>query len=357
MELLNFLRNGGKPEELTAKYAIKVTSHKKFPNLLLFKYNQIDSPMGERIVQECRGIILDSTDNWKVVSFAYEKFFNHGEGHAAPIDMSTAKVMEKLDGSIMTVFYYANDWHVASSGMPDAAGQVNTLLGDTSFAQLFWATWKDLKYSMPVDKTRCYAFEMMTPYNKIICIYKKSNIVLHGVRDLNTLQELEPEPIAVKHGWECVKSYKMNSLTAVAEMAASLNPIDYEGYVVVDQNFNRVKVKNLSYVSLSHIKEGMSLRRMIEIVRTNESEEFLTYFPEFEKLYREVRKAFNELVQEIEATYEQHKNIVVQKDFALAINKKPYTGVLFALRKGDVTSAKQALRGMNIDRLGELLGL
>lgn len=357
LEIQKFLRAGNAPETLTEKYGIKIATHGRYPNLKLFKYSQIESPMGEPIVQEARGLILDAADNWKVICWSYRKFFNHGEGHAAKVDMSTAKVMDKLDGSLMQLYYYGGVWNVSSSGMPDAAGQVNTLLGETSFAELFWQTWKALGYKLPQDTSRCYAYEMMTQYNRIICVYGEPRIALHGVRDLDTLQELEPEPIAALHGWECVKSLRMNSLDDVIEMANRLDPMAEEGYVVVDANFNRIKLKNPQYVALSHIKEGMSLRRMVEIVRTNESEEFLAYFPEFEKLYREVREKYNALVVEIEAVYEEHKDIAVQKDFALAIKDKPYSGVLFGLRGKKCDNVRQALQETQPDKLAEMLGL
>lgn len=357
LEIQKFLRAGNAPEILTEKYGIKISVHGRFPNLKLFKYSQIESPMGEPIVQEARGLILDSTDNWNVVCWSYRKFFNHGEGHAAKIDMSTAKVMDKLDGSLMQLYYYGGVWNVSSSGMPDAAGQVNTLLGETSFAELFWQTWKQLGYQLPKDTSRCYAYEMMTQFNRIICVYAEPRIVLHGVRDLKTLQELEPEPVAKEHGWACVKSLRMNSLDDVVEMANTLNPMEEEGYVVVDAQFNRIKLKNPQYVALSHIKEGMSLRRMIEIVRTNENEEFLAYFPEFKGLYEEVREKYNALVAEIEEVYAAHKDIEVQKDFALAIKNKPYCGVLFSLRKGQATNARNALQDTQPDKLAILLGM
>jgi tRNA splicing ligase len=53
------------------------------------------------VVQECRGLILDESANWRIVAFPYTKFFNYGEEHAASIDWSTACVQEKLDGSLM----------------------------------------------------------------------------------------------------------------------------------------------------------------------------------------------------------------------------------------------------------------
>ena len=70
-----FLRTGGTPDALAELYAVKAVRHKAYPNLVLLKYSQIASDMSLPIVQECRGIILDESDDWRVVSRAYDKFF------------------------------------------------------------------------------------------------------------------------------------------------------------------------------------------------------------------------------------------------------------------------------------------
>jgi hypothetical protein len=38
------------------------------------------------MVQECRGLILDTKNNWSVVALPYTKFFNYADPHAAEID-------------------------------------------------------------------------------------------------------------------------------------------------------------------------------------------------------------------------------------------------------------------------------
>ncbi|MFA5071163.1 MAG: RNA ligase [Candidatus Pacearchaeota archaeon] len=357
LEIQKYLRNGGTPAELTEKYAIAVKPHGKYPNLLLFKYNQIDSPMGERIVQEARGIILDSTNNWAVVCYTMRKFFNHGEGHADKIDLSTAKAYEKLDGSLMQVFFYNGEWLVSSSGLPDASGEISGGFYAGTFADLFWDVWKQLGYSLPVNEKLCYGFEMVTQYNRVVCVYPKPRIALHSARDVETLEEQEPERIAKENKWDCVKSYPMQSLEEVAEMAKDLNAIDNgEGYVVRDLtkwngSFGRVKIKNPQYVALHHIKEGISAKKLVEIIRTNESTEFLTYFPEYRAEFERISQSFIALVKKIEAEYEKIKDISGQKDFALEAVKFPFSGVLFSLRKGLVKTVKQGLQEMNLDRL------
>ena len=121
------------------KFSFGITSnrHKKYDNLVLFKYDQVESPMSEPLVQDCRGIILD---NWEVVAMAFRKFFNFGESLAGKIDWSTASVLEKLDGSLCTLYAYDGSWQVSTTGQADAGGRVNKA-GIITFADYFWETF------------------------------------------------------------------------------------------------------------------------------------------------------------------------------------------------------------------------
>src|SRR5689334_17708074 len=97
--LQEFLRNGGTLDDLKVKYAIDATRHKRYPNLVLLKYDQLNSPFAEPIAREARGIILDEADDWRVVCMRFRKFANYGEGYAAPVNFKTAKATIKEDGS------------------------------------------------------------------------------------------------------------------------------------------------------------------------------------------------------------------------------------------------------------------
>ena len=346
--------------ELSEKYAVSVRRHGKYPNLAMLKYSQINSPMAEPIVQECRGLILDEADNWRVVSFPFTKFFNHGEGHAAPIDWASAAVYDKLDGSLMTLYWYDRQWHVASSGMPDAAGGVNTAA--MTFAELFWATWKSAGYQLPAAETgaiRCYMFELMTPHNRVVVPYNIPRLVLIGARSLEpgAMHEIAPETIAPGFGWEHVQSYPLNSFDACMAAVQAIDPMQGEGYVVRDGSFNRVKVKSPAYVAIAHLKEGMSGGRLLEIVRLNESSEFLSYFPEWTHAYGEVRAAFDALCAALEADYARLKDIPVQKEFAMEALKTRCSGALFAIRKGTYKSVREYFANCPLSTLEQCIGL
>lgn len=166
--LVQFLRREGL-EAVTTKLSVATCRHKKHPQLILFKYDQINSPFNNKVVQNCRGIILDESDDWRIVSYPYDKFFNHGkdlrnfteleftyftpqmlinvvralgESNAAHLNFKKpVRVTDKLDGSLMTLYYYKgtpiiiityislliarkDEWHIATSGKPDASGKI-----------------------------------------------------------------------------------------------------------------------------------------------------------------------------------------------------------------------------------------
>jgi hypothetical protein len=350
-----YLRQHGL-EALQAQYAIKAKRHTQYPNLVLLKYSQIDSPMGEPIVQHCRGLILDEADDWRVVSWPYNKFFNYGEGHAANIDWSSARVYEKLDGSLISLYWYRGEWHMQTSGTPD--GETPVYGAGLTFRKLFWRTWEQLGYKkFPGNPRFCCFFELMTPYNRVVVPHGQSRIVLHGARNLDTGEEIKPEVMAWLLGYECVKVYPLACFEECIEAARAINPMEGEGYIVCDADFNRVKVKSPAYVALSHLKDSLSPRRLLEIIRTNEGDEFLSYYPEWAPMYQAIKARYDALCHDTTARYAELQGIADNKAFALEATKHNYASLLFSLRKGSIASAREGLTKMHRDTLERIVGL
>ncbi|MGB3509133.1 MAG: T4 RnlA family RNA ligase [Microcoleaceae cyanobacterium] len=352
MELQKYLQKQGL-EKLVEDYKIKVNRHQNYPNLVCLKYSQIESPMSEKVVQQCRGIILDEAKNWQIISYAYDKFFNYREPLAVEIDWDTATVYDKLDGSLMVLYYYNDKWQVQSSGAADGSGKVYGF--KFSFAQLFWQVWQELNYTLPEEIDYCFSFELLTPYNRIVVQQNKNNLVLHGVRNIKTLQEENPQVLAEKYGFNLVKIFPLSSWQNILKSAEKLEPLEAEGYVICDAKFNRIKIKSPQYVAWAHFSSSFSTRKMIQIILNNEGDELLTYYPEWQELYYQISDRYQELIIEIEEKYEQHKIIPIQKDFAIAIKDLPYSGILFALRADKYSSRKEALVDTSIVKLERLL--
>lgn len=361
LEIQRYLREGGTFEKLKADYGIDAKVSERHPSLVLFKYDQIESPMGKRIVQECRGIILDSKDNWRVIAFPFTKFFNYGEGHAAKIDWATARVQEKLDGSLMTVYYYGGEWNVASSGNPDAAGEVH---GNAfTFRELFWKVWEKMGFQHEWLCSDCsYCFELCTPWNRIVVRHKDESLHLIGVRQIKPDSYPEESIYEYDHRrFNPVHTFPLNSMDGIEATFKNMDPLVQEGYVVLDGAFNRVKVKNPGYVALHHLKDSLmgSDKKLLEIIRTNESEEFLIHFPEYAERFNEIKAKYTGFVDSLEGGYEcirGEKPKVDRKEFALQATKTKLPSYFFARLDGKCESVKGFLKEMQIDHLWKAIG-
>ena len=349
------------PEEIYKKlentYYIKHRRHKIYPNLVLFKYNQIESPFAELLVQECRGIILDEANNWSVVSFPYKKFFNYGESLAADINWNTARVFEKMDGSLCTVYTYAGKVHVATSGTPDANTGIN--FDETTFQELFWRTFNALGYSSALfEPNYCYMFELCTPLNRVVVQHQENRIYLHGARNLDTLEEECPVKWSNLLGIPCVPLYNLKDMEDVLQAAGKLDPLHNEGYVVCDASFNRIKVKSPAYVMLHHMKSGASAKMLADVIRKNETPEFLAYFPEFTQEYNKLKYKYDELVDSINRLWSEAKPLVgFRKGFAAFACTTDHPAALFQLYDGRVKDVVDYLANMKDNSYYELMGV
>ena len=91
--------------------------------------------------------------------------------------------------------------------------------------------------------------------------------------------------------------------------AKKLNPNKHEGFVVVDKDFRRVKIKSPQYVVMSLMswkdRDGLNKRRMLEVVRLNEGDELISYFPQWSELYSSLKKIYDEYVDGIQKLYDE----------------------------------------------------
>ena len=115
--------------------------------------------------------------------------------------------------------------------------------------------------------------------------------------------EIPCETLRDTYGWDIPRRYDgLLDLDSVTAAAKRLNPVVQEGFVVVDKDWKRIKVKSAAYVALHHIggnldrggvggatKAPLRRRRLLEIARNNEGSEFLAYYPSLADEYGGLR--------------------------------------------------------------------
>jgi len=338
---------------------IKAARHTKYPNLVLFKYKNITVNFRNPCTRQARGIIMDENNDWNIVSYPYDKFFNYGEKNAATIDWNNIKIYEKLDGCLMILYYYDNSWQVSSSGRPDANGKTN--IQEMSLAEAFWEVWNYLGYNLPTNTDLCYIFELLSDKQPVKIKYPNNDLYLHGARNIKTLQELEPIPIAITNNWKPIPEHILEpNPNIISFFVNSRSGINYEGLIVCDSKFNRLKIKSRDYIAMTNSINSNNTRpeeakeRLYQLLvsnNNNDLSELCNAFPTLLPLCEEVRELIDKTTKEIQEIYDNIKHLEERKDFAEAVKNNKYAGLLFLLRSGKVNSALECLTKISYSQL------
>lgn len=346
-----------------------------YENKILLKYDQLESDYAFEEVQDCRGLILEK-GTWRIMCMSFRKFFNVGESHAVAIDWNTANVLEKVDGTMIQLYFdwHKDKWFAATTGTAEGEGEVNNKDG-TTFNELFWKTAFE-KYSLDIDdlsKTCTYVFELTTPYNIVVKPHGESSLTLLTIRSNSFLTELDYKDLVTIGeliGVPVVKSYDLNKGNFDELVKTFENmPWSEEGYVIMDGAFNRVKIKNPAYVAVHHLKAKTGEHNILTVVKTNEIEEFAATFPErreeiwrlkanYDILLGRLHVAWNELIPHLP----KDDGAAEKKAYAMAvfeITKKhslsQFTNLYFSLKDGKTPSVTQYMLDFDDKTLYKML--
>lgn len=138
---------------------------------------------------------------------------------------------------------------------------------------------KNKKYKLPTKTNYCYIFELVSPLNRIIVNYKKSDVTLHGIRCLDNLQEFSVIKFDTLN-WNVVKTVKLdNNINKIIKYVNDLDGRNNEGIVICDDKFRRLKIKNKEYlrIAYSYLSGNPSLKTLLKVVFEDEISEFVTY--------------------------------------------------------------------------------
>lgn len=221
-QLLNFINENPTDWKMKIKKELKINV-KENENYTLLMY-ETKADFTNPIVQECRGIILNKEN--RIVCCPFYKFGNFYEKYVPDIDWSSARVEEKLDGSIVK-FWFDNIWHISSNT------QIEIELPFTVDTSEF-------------NKDYTYIFELIGKNNRVKIPYLKNELVHIGVRNNKTFEELNIK--LTDFGQP-----RIFDLHSVDECNEYLNNTKefLEGFVVVDKNWNRLKIKSKRYLNSS----------------------------------------------------------------------------------------------------------
>jgi T4 RnlA family RNA ligase len=310
------------PTLIEAGYILSQTH----PTLPLTIYNYSAKTQYERFWNEatlcCRGLILD--DQYQTIARPLRKFFNLQE-HQGTLPDSVPKIYEKLDGSLILLFFYEGQWQVASRGsfLSEQALKAREILND---------------YQSEVDqldRSYTYLLEVIYPANRIVVDYGNAErLVLLAAVHTETGEEIDHEGVTWR---DRAQTYPATSLP---DWIKSLNQAELpnqEGFILKWSNGFRLKYKLEDYVRLHRVLTRIQAKDIWECLSQNQDlEQFLTAVPdEFYQWVKTVRADLEAQYRAIEEDCRaRFKDLGDRKQTAAYFQTQPHPKILFLMLDG-----------------------
>lgn len=267
-------------------------------DLYIIAYYDGKSNFDEAIVHKCRGVILEKGTN-KVVCYTFDRsidFINNLTYLNTKFPFTKdVVVQESIDGTQIKLFYHNGKWRKATTRSIDASK--TRFSSRKTFDEMFEEASNNTGLNLDtLDKTKCYAFVLCHPDNRIITKYDKPEIVHVLTRDLNTM-ELD---LSYDIGVRKPVSYQFDNYEKILEESTKLG-YDKEGFILHSSDGCMMKIKGKKYLSSVKMRGNTNniLFHYLELrYKDNQSneetsenvEKFLKHFNE----YREIFKLFEE---------------------------------------------------------------
>lgn len=299
----------------------------KHPDLDLYIWNYSEkvqfNKKWDKITKKCRGLVTDFEGN--TVARSFSKFFNLGEINESYVNFKSNplkdsfRVYEKLDGSMGMLFYYDKRWIFCSRGSftSEQAVRGKQIL-DTK-----------LDY-MILDKKGVYIFEIIYPENRIVVDYNFVDVILLAVFDTENerhdiFQKIKDDVVInVVKEYDCKDPYLLRNENVEGR----------EGYVIVFENGERLKIKFDNYLKLHKQVSNLTVKNAFDWIKSKEShEKILELIPD------EYHQWYCNIIDKIKAEYskiticclDEYKYNPNKREFALNIKKHPYKALLFKI--------------------------
>lgn len=298
--------------EFYKKNKLLVSQNHPFLPLTIWNYSHKVQYEGlwDEITKKCRALVTDFDGN--IVAKSFDKFFNlEEEDH---LSNEPFVVYEKLDGSLILLFYYKDELVLSSKGsfISEHAIEAKRILN---------------KYKIDnLDKNKTYCFELIAPWNRIVCSYDKEDLVLLAKFDVFG-NEYEIENYL---NFNKAKKYNFSELSSIKSLVGK----NKEGFVVRFDSGKRIKIKGIEYVKLHRIISNLNEIVIYEELKNKGSiSDLICNIPdEYHAWTKDIEKKlinkYDEIYKECNFVFKKLEN---RKETAEYFMKQKYPQVLFAM--------------------------
>lgn len=283
----------------------------KYPNLYMLSYNGVLSDFNDQYVRLCRGCIVsvDDKENPQMICTPFVKFGNFGQEFCPEIDWASALVEQKVDGILIKLFYYDKEWRWVTNNGWNTNVEFNMITKLPSKykekATDDYKTVGDLidycmnKNNVATDEFNpdyTYMFELISPKLRILVDNPKTDLVYLGCRNNYSYNEynlyIAKKLIPVIERFNTVNYFNLHNIDEVLALCNSYKGDVDEGVVVVDDKFNRIKIKCEDYIRLKGYRNMFDTteEQIWKGMREGTIDDALQVFPELNERIQEIQK-------------------------------------------------------------------
>lgn len=187
-------------------------------------------------------------------------------------------------------------------------------------------------------------FELVGPLNQVVVQYSLG-LKFIGLR-LGDRIEYNPSCWFFLMEIPRPKYWALASLEDALKVFDTTEGKDFEGFVAVDANFNRVKIKHPGYVNLHRIRDGLSRPGIMELIQKGDSDEVVAYFPQLKPIHDELKGWYLGVISKLEEAAKVVAPLIEKsrKDYALGVQSLnvPFRNSLYNLLRGQSIRASLA---------------
>lgn len=270
---------------------------------------------------ESRGIMFELDENDRPIRIASRppiKFFNAEENpFTMNLDYSKiARVMTKMDGSLISTYYHPNHGVRLKSKMSIDSDQSNA-------AESWLKNNDDLARILEKFAIDGYTVNMewISPDNRIVIGYPEERLVILQVRHNETGETIFVDQIPEMKQFGVTFEEVADPVKFVKKIPEMM---DIEGFVIQLEDGMLVKMKTMSYLALHKVKDNInSNKKLFEAVVMETTDDMRQMFigdqmalDKISKMEEFVRAKYNHMVAMCDNFYETNKHLE-RKDYAI----------------------------------------
>lgn len=330
--LIDYLKNNSF-DKLAREYGILVRNYND--ELYNLTYTDYLSPKFNPLVELCRGTVIDKDLN--VLARPFDRFYNYNENpNQQPFDFSNSFVFDKVDGSLIKVWWYPKEqrWCVGTKGT--AFCEMSNPY-DKNFKKLVYESLNvnsDDEFNSlcngKLEQHKTHLFEITSPFNRVVLNYSETKLHYLNSRDIVTGEySMLDDATVLAFGAELVNRYNMNSIHEMHDFNNSLTT-DYllEGFIICDSNYKPTfKLKAELYMKMHYLRgDELTHRRMVYMLIRNDYGEYLTYFPDDKVHFERYFKTWDYMIDDLNKLNKKYAGYTPRqisesmgKDFRVAV--------------------------------------